>query len=175
MKKFAPAPGIKKVLTRTWVCGIIVSVDGPVGAWCNGNTWVSKTFVEGSNPSAPANSKSLKTRCFRGFLLAQKQRLTTIQFPSIPREVEPARHALHYGVLRAGARRIGADVGGAGGQDGGSPAMGEYKGSDNFPPPAGFALDKRCGKGYNGRTVFLRDDEGHDFAHPAPQRGCAAG
>ena len=25
------------------------------GAWCNGNTWVSKTFVEGSNPSAPAN------------------------------------------------------------------------------------------------------------------------
>lgn len=24
------------------------------GAWCNGNTWVSKTFVEGSNPSAPA-------------------------------------------------------------------------------------------------------------------------
>lgn len=82
---------------------------------------------------------------------------------------------LHYGVLRAGARRIGADVGGAGGQDGGSPAMGEYKGSDNFPPPAGFALDKRCGKGYNGRTVFLRDDEGHDFAHPAPQRGCAAG
>ena len=39
-----------------------------------------------------ANSKSLKTRCFRGFLLAQKQRLTTIQFSSIPREVEPARH-----------------------------------------------------------------------------------
>ena len=25
-----------------------------LGAWCNGNTWVSKTFVEGSNPSAPA-------------------------------------------------------------------------------------------------------------------------
>ena len=24
-------------------------------AWCNGNTWVSKTFVEGSSPSAPAN------------------------------------------------------------------------------------------------------------------------
>ena len=24
------------------------------GAWCNGNTWVSKTFVEGSSPSAPA-------------------------------------------------------------------------------------------------------------------------
>ena len=26
------------------------------GAWCNGNTWVSKTFVEGSNPSAPART-----------------------------------------------------------------------------------------------------------------------
>ena len=25
-----------------------------VGVWCNGNTWVSKTFVEGSSPSAPA-------------------------------------------------------------------------------------------------------------------------
>ena len=23
--------------------------------WCNGNTWVSKTFVEGSSPSSPAN------------------------------------------------------------------------------------------------------------------------
>ena len=29
-----------------------------VGAWCNGNTWVSKTFVEGSSPSAPAKSKA---------------------------------------------------------------------------------------------------------------------
>ena len=27
-----------------------------IGAWCNGNTWVSKTFVEGSSPSAPAKS-----------------------------------------------------------------------------------------------------------------------
>ena len=27
-----------------------------VGAWCNGNTWVSKTFVEGSSPSAPAKN-----------------------------------------------------------------------------------------------------------------------
>ena len=26
------------------------------GAWCNGNTWVSKTFVEGSSPSAPARN-----------------------------------------------------------------------------------------------------------------------
>ena len=25
-----------------------------LGAWCNGNTWVSKTFVVGSNPTAPA-------------------------------------------------------------------------------------------------------------------------
>ena len=27
------------------------------GAWCNGNTWVSKTFVEGSSPSAPAKRR----------------------------------------------------------------------------------------------------------------------
>ena len=29
------------------------------GAWCNGNTWVSKTFVEGSNPSAPAQTGAI--------------------------------------------------------------------------------------------------------------------
>ena len=28
-----------------------------LGAWCNGNTWVSKTFVEGSSPSAPARRR----------------------------------------------------------------------------------------------------------------------
>ena len=28
------------------------------GEWCNGNTWVSKTFVEGSNPSSPAKQKA---------------------------------------------------------------------------------------------------------------------
>ena len=36
------------------------------GAWCNGNTWVSKTFVEGSSPSAPANPHrpvAYPTRC----------------------------------------------------------------------------------------------------------------
>ena len=32
----------------------IRSQDVNIGAWCNGNTWVSKTFVEGSSPSAPA-------------------------------------------------------------------------------------------------------------------------
>ena len=37
-----------------------------LGAWCNGNTWVSKTFVEGSNPSAPAKSESLETVEFQG-------------------------------------------------------------------------------------------------------------
>ena len=31
-----------------------------IGAWCNGNTWVSKTFVEGSSPSAPAISRFRK-------------------------------------------------------------------------------------------------------------------
>ena len=41
------------------------------GAWCNGNTWVSKTFVEGSSPSAPASDGesehvlSEKESCFR--------------------------------------------------------------------------------------------------------------
>lgn len=25
-----------------------------IGAWCNGNTWVSKTFVVSSNLTAPA-------------------------------------------------------------------------------------------------------------------------
>ena len=33
------------------------AVANAIGAWCNGNTWVSKTFVEGSNPSAPAKRK----------------------------------------------------------------------------------------------------------------------
>ena len=31
------------------------------GQWCNGNTWVSKTFVEGSSPSCPAWQKSLES------------------------------------------------------------------------------------------------------------------
>lgn len=35
-----------------------------IGAWCNGNTWVSKTFVEGSSPSAPA--KSLENESSQG-------------------------------------------------------------------------------------------------------------
>ena len=38
-----------------------------IGAWCNGNTWVSKTFVEGSSPSAPANGTSFERDWF--FLL----------------------------------------------------------------------------------------------------------
>ena len=38
-----------------------------LGAWCNGNTWVSKTFVEGSNPSAPAKQRSLVTVELQGF------------------------------------------------------------------------------------------------------------
>ena len=33
------------------------AVANAIGAWCNGNTWVSKTFVEGSNPSAPAEKQ----------------------------------------------------------------------------------------------------------------------
>ena len=41
-----------------------------LGAWCNGNTWVSKTFVEGSNPSAPASVKSLEALISKGFRLS---------------------------------------------------------------------------------------------------------
>ena len=47
---------------------IILPVAG-TGAWCNGNTWVSKTFVEGSNPSAPAAKESLETVAFQGSFL----------------------------------------------------------------------------------------------------------
>ena len=36
----------------------IISLVADLGAWCNGNTWVSKTFVEGSNPSAPADKQN---------------------------------------------------------------------------------------------------------------------
>ena len=35
-----------------------------LGEWCNGNTWVSKTFVEGSNPSSPAKKKKSRQRLF---------------------------------------------------------------------------------------------------------------
>ena len=35
--------------------GLGYNIAVALGAWCNGNTWVSKTFVEGSSPSAPAN------------------------------------------------------------------------------------------------------------------------
>ena len=38
-----------------------------LGAWCNGNTWVSKTFVEGSNPSAPAQRESPADSASAGF------------------------------------------------------------------------------------------------------------
>ena len=37
-----------------------------LGAWCNGNTWVSKTFVEGSNPSAPAQRETLQLQRLQG-------------------------------------------------------------------------------------------------------------
>ena len=37
---------------------ILFSVAEGIGEWCNGNTWVSKTFVEGSNPSSPASVES---------------------------------------------------------------------------------------------------------------------
>ena len=48
------------VLTEYEKKSIITFVRKNVGAWCNGNTWVSKTFVEGSSPSAPAISRFRK-------------------------------------------------------------------------------------------------------------------
>ena len=53
------------LLTNPLLIPIILFVVA-LGAWCNGNTWVSKTFVEGSNPSAPAKRKSLETIEFQG-------------------------------------------------------------------------------------------------------------
>ena len=35
-----------------------------LGVWCNGNTWVSKTFVLGSSPSAPATGTSFERDWF---------------------------------------------------------------------------------------------------------------
>ena len=37
--------------------GLGYNIAVALGAWCNGNTWVSKTFVEGSSPSAPASDE----------------------------------------------------------------------------------------------------------------------
>ena len=41
----------KNMLTNAYLHDILKKC---LGAWCNGNTWVSKTFVVGSNPTAPA-------------------------------------------------------------------------------------------------------------------------
>ncbi len=55
-------------LTTAWRLRIIMPLH--LGAWCNGNTWVSKTFVEGSNPSAPAiKETSFVYQGKRGFFL----------------------------------------------------------------------------------------------------------
>ena len=51
--------------------GLGYNIAVALGAWCNGNTWVSKTFVEGSSPSAPA-TEPLKILCFQGFFVARK-------------------------------------------------------------------------------------------------------
>ncbi len=46
----------KKTVDNVPACVIICPLRRE---WCNGNTWVSKTFVEGSNPSSPAKAKIL--------------------------------------------------------------------------------------------------------------------
>ena len=56
----------KKQLTKSAACAIIHPLFIK-GEWCNGNTWVSKTFVEGSNPSSPAEQRSLENFDFQGF------------------------------------------------------------------------------------------------------------
>ena len=48
------------MLTNALFADIIFIVRENIGVWCNGNTWVSKTFVEGSSPSAPAISRFLR-------------------------------------------------------------------------------------------------------------------
>ena len=50
--------------------GLGYNIAVALGAWCNGNTWVSKTFVEGSSPSAPAK-QALKFLSFKAcFIIA---------------------------------------------------------------------------------------------------------
>ena len=53
-----------------------------VGAWCNGNTWVSKTFVEGSNPSAPARVGCLASCRWFTFFYARQPPLAARTSPS---------------------------------------------------------------------------------------------
>ena len=48
--------------------GLGYNIAVALGAWCNGNTWVSKTFVEGSSPSAPAK-QALKFFSFKACFL----------------------------------------------------------------------------------------------------------
>ena len=90
---------LHSILTKDEPCSIIFLVrSANVGAWCNGNTWVSKTFVEGSSPSAPATwigPESLDsgpilvwTRILSGSLATKqikKWRLTFARRPSYAR------------------------------------------------------------------------------------------
>ena len=52
---------LKKTLTNVYSRDIL---NKCLGAWCNGNTWVSKTFVVGSNPTAPARNADSKESAF---------------------------------------------------------------------------------------------------------------
>ena len=58
---------IKNTLTKWCVFSYNATVANAIGAWCNGNTWVSKTFVEGSNPSAPAENLHRQMEVFLMF------------------------------------------------------------------------------------------------------------
>ena len=69
-------------MTNCIICAIIYLLFTE-GEWCNGNTWVSKTFVEGSSPSSPAERESLETLMLQGFsciytLLSARKRCTII-------------------------------------------------------------------------------------------------
>ena len=58
--------------------GLGYNIAVALGAWCNGNTWVSKTFVEGSSPSAPATPERTRVAA-PAFFMPQPPRLPLLQ------------------------------------------------------------------------------------------------
>ena len=69
------AKSCKNRLTRI---GFHVILNKCLGVWCNGNTWVSKTFVEGSSPSAPAKRSVAKAADFFICFLQKDENRTAV-------------------------------------------------------------------------------------------------
>ena len=65
-------------LTTPLLSYILIPVAQVLGEWCNGNTWVSKTFVEGSNPSSPACTGNPGSICFRDFSVPFTSRCSSV-------------------------------------------------------------------------------------------------